>query len=774
MQGRERVTEAPVRAAVVDVLGIRHHGPGSARAVRARLDELRPDLVLVEGPSDADPLLAFAAMDTLEPPVALLAYAADSPRDATFWPFAVFSPEWQAITWAVANDVPVRFCDLPASASLVREEPAVDEPSTVVEGGPSTEVDAVLPGGEGAQAADVGLRQDPIAMLAHAGGYTDPERWWDDVVESRVHGQAPFDAIREAMAELRATSERPGLDVANEERREAWMRQTVRSALKDGAERIAVVCGAWHSPVIDVATSTAAADSRVLRGLPKRKVALTWVPWTHSRLATASGYGAGITSPGWYHHLFTCTDRTVATWLTRVAGVLRAEDLPVSSAHVIEATRLADALATMRGRGLAGLEEVTEATRAVLCDGDDVPLDLVTHRLVVGEAFGSVPESVPTVPLAADLAATAKRLRLKVEAARTLDLDLRNDTDAQRSRLFHRLRVLGIGWVEPAETQVRSKGTFRESWSLRWSPELTLAVVEASVWGSTVATAASARAVDVARNAVTLADIAGTVESALLADLPEAMPELLAALDAKAASSSDVTTLMLAVPSLVRSVQYGDVRGTDVSSLGRVVDASVVRICAGLPSAVGALDDDAAAEMRKRIDEVHASLGLLDDELSTERWLATLTRLGSRTDVHGLVAGRIVRLLLGSGRLTGAVAAEHLDRALSVGPSPTTKAAWVEGFLHGGGLLLVHDRVLLGLVDDWVGSLADQDFLDVVPLLRRTFGEFSAPERRAIGEAVRRTGPAPSAEAIAGDWEVDLERAQAAIARVASILGVSQ
>lgn len=764
------MTGAPAGSPVVDVLGIRHHGPGSARAVRARLNELQPDLVLVEGPSDADPLLAFAALDTLEPPVALLAYAADSPRDAAFWPFAVFSPEWQAIAWAVGHDVPVRFCDLPASASLVREEPAADEDGTERQDG--TEVDATEPVVDAPVPGGSMLRQDPIAMLAQAGGYSDPERWWDDVVESRVHGQAPFDAIREAMAELRATSPHTGLDAANEERREAWMRQTVRSAINDGAARIAVVCGAWHSPVVDVSTSTAAADARVLRGLPKRKVAVTWVPWTHSRLATASGYGAGITSPGWYYHLFTCTERTVATWLTRVAGVLRAEDLPVSSAHVIEATRLADTLATLRGRGLAGLDEVMEATRSVLCDGDDVPLDLVTRRLVVGEAFGSVPESVPTVPLAADLAATAKRLRLKVEAARTLDLDLRNDTDAQRSRLFHRLRVLGIDWAQPADSQVRSKGTFREPWELRWSPDLTLAVVEASVWGSTVPTAAAARAVDVARNAPTLADIAVTVESALLADLPDAIPELLTALDAKAASSSDVTTLMAAVPSLVRSVQYGDVRGTDVAALGRVVDASVIRICAGLPAAVGALDDDAAAQLRTRIDEVHQSLGLLADDEATEQWLATLSGLAGRHDVHGLVAGRVLRLLLGAGRLDDQGAAEHLARALSVGPTPAAKAAWVEGFLAGGGLLLVHDRVLLGLVDDWVTSLDDQDFLDVVPLLRRTFGEFAPPERRAIGDAVRRTSgsAAPSGS---DDWDVDLDRAAPAIARVASILGVA-
>jgi hypothetical protein len=40
-------TAAAERAAI---LGIRHHGPGSARSVVAELDRLQPAMVLIEGP----------------------------------------------------------------------------------------------------------------------------------------------------------------------------------------------------------------------------------------------------------------------------------------------------------------------------------------------------------------------------------------------------------------------------------------------------------------------------------------------------------------------------------------------------------------------------------------------------------------------------------------------------------------------------------------------------------------------------------------------------
>ncbi|MFS0702367.1 DUF5682 family protein [Cellulomonas sp. 179-A 4D5 NHS] len=833
---------------VVEVMGVRHHGPGSARAVRAALDRLQPDVVLVEGPADADPLAALAGDPELVPPVAMLAYANDDPATAVFWPYAVFSPEWQALRWAAEHGVRVRFCDLPSGAVLGRaprgdgtatppDAPALPGPAADAEaaaapeaaadpgaaaephaagrpdvpenvgaterpggpddsgatehpGGPDDSGAAERPGGpddsgaaERPGGADLGgapgptdapgdeaaaLRRDPLAALAAAAGYDDPERWWDDVVEHRIESPTPFPVLTEAMAELRRTAEPlPPERQAHEDRREAYMRQTLRAELRAGARRVAVVCGAWHAPALDGRLPPAAADARALRGLPRRATSVTWVPWTSSRLASASGYGAGITSPGWYHHLFTAPDHVVARWLTRVAGVLRAEDLPVSSAHVIEAVRLAEALATLRGRPLAGLDEVTEATRAVLCEGDDAVLSLVTARLVVGEALGTVPESVPTVPLASDLRAHARRLRLKVEPlARTLELDVRKDTDRERSRLLHRLRVLGVEWGVPAAATRRSTGTFREPWTLVWRPELAVAVVEAALWGTTVEAAATAR-LGAAAGEASLVGLTRLVEDALLADLPAAMTPLLAALDARAAHDADVVHLMTALPPLVRAYRYPGVRGADVEQIGRVADALLVRVCAALPSAVTALDDDAARELRTALDAVNDAVLLREEVVGGALWWSALASLADRDDVSGVLAGRATRLLRDGGRLDDAPV--RLARALSVGAPAPAKAAWVEGFLEGGGLLLARDDELLGVLDTWLTGLPERDFTDVLPLLRRTFGALSPAERRAVGQAAARS-PRTTTDTAARTG-LDEARALPALHTVATILG---
>ena len=79
------------------LFGIRHHGPGGARSLVRALRILEPDCVLVEGPPDANDLLPLLSHIEMKPPIALLLYAKDNPAKAVYYPFAAFSPEFQAI-----------------------------------------------------------------------------------------------------------------------------------------------------------------------------------------------------------------------------------------------------------------------------------------------------------------------------------------------------------------------------------------------------------------------------------------------------------------------------------------------------------------------------------------------------------------------------------------------------------------------------------------------------------------------------------------------------
>ena len=116
--------------------------------------------------------------------------------------------------------------------------------------------------------------------------------------------------------------------------------------------------------------------------------------------------------------------------------------------------------------------------------------------------------------------------------------------------------------------------------------------------------------------------------------------------------------------------------------------------------------------------------------------------------------------------------------ALSTAADPAQAAAWVEGFLKGSGLVLLHDQALLSVVDNWLTTLPADKFTTLLPLLRRTFATFTPPERRQIGEWARhgRRLPArtPTYPESGTETGFDTERAEAVLPLVARLLGLDE
>jgi hypothetical protein len=711
-------------SADIRFFGIRHHGPGSARRLIEALDELRPSLVLIEGPADASDLLPMLAESAMTPPIALLTYAADDPSRAIFWPFATFSPEYQAARWAARNGAAMRFIDIPASWLLAPSEK--DEAAQAsVEDVPAAEI------------APNPIERDPIGVLAAAAGYEDGESWWRDVIEENPAPAPVFAAIGEAMTALReAASPAQGQEAL----REAHMRLEIARAAKEADGAIAVVCGAWHAPALQAKVS-AAADRAILKGAPKQKIVAkivaTWAPWTSPRLAFASGYGAGVPAPGWCAHLWATPRGEIASrWLARIAAVLRAEGHFVSTASLIEAERLALSLAALRGRPAPGFEELRDAAIACFCFGEALMWRLVSQRLLLGAEVGAIPPGAPLAPLLEDLQREQTRLRLKPEALdRELMVDLRSEAGADRSILLHRLLLLGAPWGRL--TEARSRGTFRERWLLRWAPEFAVRLVENLVYGSTLAQAAAGRIAAQFDETDVLKALADLVLAALSARLPEAVERGIATIEKRAAQTSDCNELLAALPPLAETLRYGEARQTDADQLGALFVRILTQAALALPYAARGLDPAAAATMRRVLISADRAAALVEiggDELAA--WRGALRSLIEDVHATPLIAGASARLLYEADALTPDDAATLLNRALSPGRAVADAAGFFDGFFENGGERLIHDKPLRDVVDRWLQSLDETHFTEHLPLFRRAFAKLDRMQRRRLLDAV--------------------------------------
>ena len=393
----------------VHLLGIRHHGVGSALRVKQALQALQPDLILIEGPQEFDAVIKHISAGAITPPVAILGYNADNPHQATFYPFAEFSPEWQALRFAEKHRIPTRMMDLPLRFTFQISE------------------------NKGAVPA-----RDPMSYLAEIEGFTNSEAWWESRFESSENednSDGHFDAVQMAMTALREAQLPSVLDEENL-LREAWMRECLRTAAREMYREVAVVCGAWHVPALVGWSNSATADKAIIKSLPqqKMKIGATWVPWTNERLGLQSGYGAGIQAPGWSQFRWKYQEHTARNWLAAAAAVFRKRNIDISTAHVIDALQLANTLAIFRGRKQPLQTDLNEAITTVMCMGDEILLRWIQTELSVGKAMGEVPGNLPRLPLQIDFENTVKKLRIKLTDEETeLVLDLREERNLQKS-----------------------------------------------------------------------------------------------------------------------------------------------------------------------------------------------------------------------------------------------------------------------------------------------------------------------------------------------------
>ncbi|MGD1868323.1 MAG: DUF5682 family protein [Neomegalonema sp.] len=702
------------------ILGVRHHGPGSARRVVKALQSISPSVVLIEAPSDVVDLAPLLVRADARPPIALLTYVEGDADRARFHPIAEFSPEYQAIKWAVAAGSEVRFIDVPAATSL-----ALQDTNARPDAAPSA------------------VARDPIGELARAAGYRDGESWWRDVIEEAADDSPRvFRWIGDAMTALRACA---GTDPAHEQLREAYMRRAIAAARKEAAGPVAVVCGAWHAPALREGRPRSGARE-ILTGLPKVRTRAPLAPWTSPRLALGSGYGAGVEAPAWNAHIWSqlCNadadqDATTsnARWLSKIAKALRERGYAATTDAVLAAVRLGHALAVMRDRPNPGFEELRDAAIACLCFGSEIRWREIEREVLIGDEVGRAPADAPLAPLLLDLERHQRKARLKPKAeGRELSLDLRTDSGLFRSTLLHRLRALDTPWGVLLAAS-GSRGTFRERWRLVWRPEMAVSLVENLVYGHTIEAAAAARLSAKMLDARSLLTLASLVRDALTAQAPKAAAVGVDRLERLAAQTSDCASMLETLPPISQIIRYGQARVVAAEPLNGLFHRLAAQAAIALPRAARDLDAAAARAMWRIIVDADRAIELsAADARVRQAWRRALSDVAQTEKTTPLLAGAAARLVYESGDLDVGEIERLLSRALSPRRSRQDAAGFFEGFFTGSGARLVHDGALRRAADHWLCALDEPTLIECLPLMRRVFGGLDQVERRRLFDAV--------------------------------------
>ena len=328
--------------------------------------------------------------------------------------------------------------------------------------------------------------------------------------------------------------------------------------------------------------------------------------------------------------------------------------------------------------------------------------------------------------------------------------------------------MLNIKWGHRSD--VSGKGTFKEQWRLQWDPAFSIDIIEKGSFGNTIEEAATKYVIHLSEKARVLPEVCRLLENAIPAELPMAVESLVHKVNNLAATSNDVIQLMEVIPGLVNASRYGSVRKTDTELLTNIVDSMITRVCISLPSACTNINDDAAEHLLELFTKMNDAVNVLQQNETTTQWQQTLTIVSNGKSTAPVLGGYNTRLLVDHKLIVGEELVKAFYYAMSAATGPGIAASWLEGFLKGGGTILLIDNDLWNVVNNWVEQLEENLFVQVLPLLRRTFAEFSKPERRRLGEKVR-SGAGGVNVVQKTSTDIDHERAKQGIDVVLRLLG---
>ena len=532
--------------------------------------------------------------------------------------------------------------------------------------------------------------------------------------------------------------------------REAFMRRQLSDAVAEGfaPEEIVAVTGAFHVDGLLDQAQPAMTDGE-LKSLPRVGANHTLMPYSYYRLSARSGYGAGNRAPAYYELLWKGLVKgepmyAAYSYLSKIAGYQREQGNPVSSAEVIEAVRLACALAGLRGGSVPVLRDLRDAAVTCLGKGSFSAISLAVADTEIGTSIGALPEGVSRTSIQEDFYRLLKEYKLEKYrslTAQDLMLDLRENRrvstekaaflDLHRSFFLHQLRVLGISFVSMQQVN-QENATWSEHWVVRWTPEAEMELVEAALQGDTVEQAAAFRMKERAEQAADIGGIAEAIEDGFTCGMASVVNYAVSALQKKAVDAVSVEGLAQTVHRLSTVISYGSIRRLDTAPLEPILKQMFYRACLLLPGAC-VCDDAASKEIVTAMERLNAA-ALAHEFLNGEQWLLALRETAGRDDLNTRLSGFAMAILLERGCAAAEELKLEVQRRLSKGVPAELGAGWFEGLAMKNRYALIARLSLWEDLDGYLEELDPEEFKRALVFLRRAFADFTSAEKDEIAE----------------------------------------
>ena len=473
---------------------VRHHSPACALHLRRTIERFRPELILIEGPSDSAELLPYIADEQSVPPFCI--YYSYDDKDGkvseekekyrAYYPFLAYSPELVAIREGARSHTPVRFIDLPYALRLINK--IEEEPQTQFYYNENKEYEV----------------NTYTAMIARKAGCRSFAEFWESRFEldaANLETQAFIRNLFHLGYFMRLATPENEISLKEDRLRETYMAEEIRKALPDN-KKILVVAGAFHISGLMEALQSDKKPS--LRTCNREHVASYLMPYTFKEADSKSGYAAGMPFPAFYQEVWEKIEKqkkdpfasTVLEYIIKTARYARKTQM-ISLPDEINALNMARSLAVLRGKQSTGVYELLDGVRSCFVKGDlnatsTFEVDFL-YRLLSGMGTGKIADNDCIPPVVREFRALCSLHRLKTSTIErqevTLDI-IKNPAHYRKSRFLHQMEFLETGFATlqsgPDYVNQKNKNLVREQWICRYATGVETRLIDLSVYGATL------------------------------------------------------------------------------------------------------------------------------------------------------------------------------------------------------------------------------------------------------------------------------------------------
>jgi hypothetical protein len=713
---------------------------------------------------------------------------------SVLYPFAEYSPEWQAMLWASQKGKKIHCMDMSVALQWHYEEiqeqkhqEKYEQIQKLVEtlqlqGKSPEEIEAHI-----AQVYKHETEEDDLSAWLHYANADSFDEFLDHHSES--HFEDVTALFEEAVTHMR--SETNDFDAY----REAIMRTHIRNVQKQNPKaKIVVVCGAWHVPALrriedeKQEKTLKKEDEERIKSLGKAKFEPKgqWIPWNNERLTMFSGYGAGIQSPVLYEKIWQAIQKKqieqVATdFLAHASQVLRKKDIDIPPASVIEGTYLANHLCKFRNRATPSIQDIEDAIETIWLMGDNTLLTQYGKEIFIGENTGKVPEEYPVSALEQDFKAhfqkhfgktKHKTLESLHENPAKLTLDLREENDCQKHIFLSQVEFLGIPFAQA--TYEQGNTIHKRIWRLEWSIECEIAVKQKAYLGSTVLQACIHTLYQKIKMASTVSELAQLLNQAIEMNITKILSQLILQIDTVCTQPVDIQDLLalLSDDDIILKYTNADTFTAyqPIKNLEKTLKITLERGLVRLPLQCINLSPDAAEAIHKLIQKVTNNLSLLQEKLPDwqpyfEKWKQTLWYILHQDNTSAVIQGSLLRQFIDWGsfnEFNSNIPDKYIDevqKSLSQANDIPFMVQWLQGLLQGTPGRLLYIPELWKTLSDWIDTLSEEHFKTLLPLFRKAIQQYSTMERREIKSMGLKTSVTQTPQAESGLSDFSTEKA---------------